>query len=179
MADLALQIALVVLLLLTITWCMIVHHRLRRLRTDKGEMQALIAALDEATARAEGAVRQMRDASREAASAASEQQRRARQQGEELARLMDNGVRLLKRLDTAVEQGATKAAELRTQAQSRTDVKVLQEAAPAPPPASPPASRAAPAPREATAGRRSPQRRPGPLDALLHGELQEALQALR
>lgn len=175
MAELVLQLALVVLLLLTITWCMIVHHRLRRLRTDRGEMQTLIAALDEATLRAEGAVREMRDASHEAASAANEQQRRARQQGEDLARLMDNGVRLLKRLDSAVERGATKAAELRTQARPRSDAMVLPDTQHEPPPRP---ARAKPAPREA-ARPRSASRRPGPLDALLHGELQEALQALR
>ncbi|MCB1989934.1 MAG: hypothetical protein KDG49_00600, partial [Geminicoccaceae bacterium] len=77
MIDLALQVVLVVLLLLTITWCMIVHLRLRRLRTEGGEMQAFIAALGEATTRAEAAISLMRDTGREIERAAIEQERRA------------------------------------------------------------------------------------------------------
>jgi Skp family chaperone for outer membrane proteins len=105
MVDLALQIVLVVLLLLTITWCVIVHHRLCRLRADQGELEAFIAALGAATSRAEAAVRQMQEANRAAESTALEQERRARQQSEQLARLMDNAARVVKRLDAAVEQG--------------------------------------------------------------------------
>lgn len=114
MVELALQSLLVVLLLLTITWCVIVHHRLRRLRTDRHELEAFISALDAATARAEDAVRQMREANTTAESAARDQERRARQQSTDLARLVDNAVRVVKRLDAAVEQGATRVAELRT-----------------------------------------------------------------
>ena len=87
MIDLALQVVLVVLLLLTITWCVIVHLRLRRLRTEGGEMQAFIAALGEATTRAEAAISLMRDTGREIERAAIEQERRARECRGELGRL--------------------------------------------------------------------------------------------
>jgi biopolymer transport protein ExbB/TolQ len=181
MIDLALQLVLVVLLLLTITWCVIVHHRLRRLRADQGELEAFIAALGEATDRAEAAVRQMQEANRSAASAVEEQERRARQQSEQLARLMDNAVRVVKRLDAAVEHGATRVAELR----SRGPAPLSAATAEAPARGSPedlrsprPDGAGAPA---ATSERRAarPTRRRGQLDGLLHGELLEALQGLR
>ena len=190
MIELALQGLLVVLLLLTITWCIIVHYRLRRLRTDRGELEAFIAALDEATGRAEAAVRQMREANAVVEGAAREQERRARQQTAELARLMDNAVRVVQRLDAAVEHGATRVAELRTVMPTGDPVRmtaspseVLSPAGAArsrpvePGRAPPPVTAADPAPP----GQRPlrPVRRKGQLGGLLHGELLEALQGLR
>ncbi|MCB9967132.1 MAG: hypothetical protein H6852_05780 [Geminicoccaceae bacterium] len=189
MIDLALQVVLVVLLLLTITWCMIVHLRLRRLRTEGGEMQAFIAALGEATTRAEAAISLMRDTGREIERAAIEQERRARECRGELGRLVENAARVTQRLTAAREQGAARMAELRTRdditdeprqrlvepspdASPRAD---LAPAAPAPAPASPDPERAG-RPRPARAKGGQPEAR---LDGLLHGELLEALQALR
>lgn len=114
MIDLTLQLLLVVLLLLTIAWCVLVHSRLRGLRADRGELQAFVAALVEATARAEATVLQMREASRALESTAGERERQARQQAEALARLTGNAGRVAKQLDGAVEQGATRLAERRT-----------------------------------------------------------------
>lgn len=179
MVDFALQITLSILLFLTITWCMIVHYRLRRLRTDRGEMQGLIEALNDATERAEAAVRDMRTANDDAATSASERRRLARQQHEELARIVENAVRLVKRLDAAVEQGATQAAELRTNKGPGRGMPQLKGTAFHESPkcrtrraavavAVTPAST-----RLERAGR--PMRQAGQL----HGELQEALQALR
>lgn len=199
MVELALQGLLVVLLLLTITWCVIVHYRLRRLRTDRGELEAFIAALGEATDRAEDAVRQMREANEAALGTVRDQERRAGQQSAELARLMDNAVRVVKRLDAAVEQGATRVAELRTPtgvtgAPRSTLPEDSPEAAPdsraprsARPVRQPPADSKMPVPAagaaENDAPRRArpirPVRREGQLDGLLHGELLEALQGLR
>jgi len=115
MIDLALQLLLVVLLLLTIAWCVLVHSRLRGLRAERGELQAFIAALEEATARAEETVLHMRDASRAIESSAGERERQARRQADTLARLTENAGRVAKRLDGAVEKGATRLAERRTQ----------------------------------------------------------------
>ncbi len=185
MIDLALQVVLVVLLLLTITWCMIVHLRLRRLRTESGEMQAFIAALDEATVRAEAAIRQMRDTGREIEDAAVEQERRARACRDELNRLMENATRVTRRLAATREQGVARLAELRTQ----DDLAGEPRRRPAEPaPAAAPADIAAPAPKASPVPERAARPRPGDtkggqrearLDGLLHGELLEALQALR
>ena len=113
MIDLTLQLLLVVLLLLTIAWCVLVHSRLRGLRADRGELQGFVAALVEATARAEETVLHMREASRAIETSAGERERQARQQAETLARLTENAARIAKRLDGAVEQGATQLAERR------------------------------------------------------------------
>lgn len=114
MIDLTLQLLLVVLLLLTIAWCVLVHSRLRRLRADRGELQTFIGALAEATARAEETVQHLRDASRAVESSAGERDRQARRQSETLARLTENAERVARRLDSAVEQGATRLAGQRT-----------------------------------------------------------------
>jgi hypothetical protein len=143
-------------------------------------MQAFIAALGEATERAEDAVGRLRAASREVASSGHDQERRARQLSEELARLMQNAARVVKRLDAAVEKGATRAAEMRTLAGSRArpagTAAAGSEAWPeeSPPPRRPARQAPAPAARPVR-----PVRREGQLDGLLHGELLEALQALR
>ena len=196
MIELALQGLLVVLLLLTITWCVIVHYRLRRLRTDRGELEAFIAALGEATGRAEDAVRQMREANQAALSTARDQERRARQQSAELARLMDNAVRVVERLDAAVEQGATRVAELRTPSGVTSAARSAPPETAAPRPTRPvrlppadtigadttvQASALEPAGNDAPRRARPirPVRREGQLDGLLHGELLEALQGLR
>ncbi len=115
MIDLTLQLLLVVLLLLTIAWCVLVHSRLRGLRADRGELQGFVADLVEATARAEQTVLHMREASRAIETSAGERERQARQQAETLARLTENAGRVAKRLDGVVEQGATRLAERRTQ----------------------------------------------------------------
>jgi type II secretory pathway component PulM len=194
MIEIALEGLLVVLLLLTITWCVIVHYRLRRLRTDRGELESFIAALAEATTRAEDVVRQMREANTAIEGTTREQERRARHQGAELARLMDNAVRVLKRLDAAVEHGATRVAELRTAetATPRPEAAPLATAAASPKRATrqpPPTERAAAgepmrAPKPETGPDRPvrtmrPARREGQLDGLLHGDLRHALEGLR
>lgn len=180
MIDLALQVVLVVLLLLTITWCMIVHLRLRRLRTEGGEMQAFIAALGEATARAEAAIHLMRDTGREIETAAAEQECRARECRGELGRLMENATRVTRRLAVAREQGAARMAELRT----RDDLAGEPRQHPTEPTPADLASTdlAMPEPERAAHPRPGDARddeREARLDGLLHGELLQALQALR
>jgi len=189
MIDQALQITLVVLLFLTITWCVIVHHRLRRLRVDGEEMAAFITALSKATTRAEDAVRHMHEANREVAAAAREQQRCARQQSDDLARLMDNAVRVIKRLDFAVERSATRVAELRTRP---AGLEKPEREQPTHSKQAPPVRAAAGTlpDRDARSGPGGPElkrgqqvaqpvRGDGQLEGLLHGDLREALQGLR
>ncbi len=185
MIELALQVVLVVLLLLTITWCVIVHFRLRRLRTEGGEMQAFVEALGAATTRAEATIRLMRDTGREIESAALERERQAR----ELGRLIESATRVTRRLEAAREQGAGRLAELRT----RDDLASEPRQRPAEPPGTePPAEPPVRGPDRIPEPRlnqpRGGQPRGGQprddqpearLDGLLHGELLEALQALR
>lgn len=176
MIELALQVVLVVLLLLTITWCVIVHFRLRRLRTEGSEMQAFVEALGEATARAEATIRLMRDTGREIESAALERERQAR----ELGRLIENATRVTRRLEAAREQGAGQLAELRT----RDDLASEPRQRPAEPPRAEPPVRGRdriqePRPNQPRGGQPRGDQPEARLDGLLHGELLEALQALR
>lgn len=183
MIDLALQAVLAVLLLLTITWCMIVHLRLRRLRTESGEMQAFIAALDAATARAEAAIRLMRDTGREIESAAVEQERRARACRDELNRLMENATRVTRRLAATREQGVARLAEMRTLDDLAAEPRQRPaEPAPAAAAMAAPVREASPEPERAVRprpGDAKGSQREARLDGLLRGELLEALQALR
>ena len=208
MVDTALQILLVVLLLLTIVWCVVVHQRLHRLRADRGEMEAFILALGEATDRAESTVRDMRDVNRAAESAVQEHQREARRRSEELARMVDNAVRVINRLEGVVEQGATRSAAQRTKpiagtttptpvkSAERSDErrrKTTRQKAEEIWQTARQARKARDRQLEKDHTSERPQRilkpkssaasrsikREGQLDGLLHGELVQALQALR
>jgi hypothetical protein len=109
--DVAADLALAALLLLTAGWCALVHQRLRRLRTERGEMEAFIATLAAATERAEVATGGLRDAVAEAGRGLREQEEAARQRASDLARQVESGTRVLRRLETAVLQGARSLAE--------------------------------------------------------------------
>lgn len=108
MISLALQALLVILLLLTIAWCVLVHSRLRRLHADRGELECFIADLVEATARAEATVQQMREAGRAIENAAVEREGQVRQQAEGLARLIESASRVARQLDKAIEPGSSR-----------------------------------------------------------------------
>lgn len=109
--DVAADLVLSGLLLLTAAWCALVHHRLRRLRTERGEMEAFIATLATATARAEAATAGLRGAVAEVDRGLREQTEAARQRAGELTRLVESGSRVLRRLETAVHGAARSLAE--------------------------------------------------------------------
>lgn len=191
MIDVALQLVLVVLLLLTITWCVVVHQRLRHLRTESGEMRAFITALGEATARAERSLELVREAGREVDALAHEQERRAHDCGDELARLIERAERAALRLEPQPEPAEALATRTLPAASPRAEPPSSRPAArrPAAPAdrsarttaAADAAAPARAAPRQEEPGRsgaraRAPEAR---LDGLLHGELLEALKALR
>lgn len=139
MAETVVEIVLAILLLLTIAWCAIVHHRLRKLMTDQGEIAAFVGSLAEATGRAELVVAEMRAAGEQAQATLTDFHEAARRQQEELERLIESGGRMARRLETGVVQGAKRMAEART----RVDVQdhdtvaeaMLEEAVVAPKPA--------------------------------------------
>ena len=109
--DVAADLVLAGLLLLTAAWCALVHHRLRRLRTERGEMETFIATLVNATERAEAATTGLRGAVAEVDGGLSAQGETARQRAAELTRLVESANRVLRRLETAVLQGARSLAE--------------------------------------------------------------------
>jgi hypothetical protein len=89
----------------TSVWCALVHHRLRRLRTERGEMEAFIACLTAASARAEAAIAGLREVAAEVERAQREHGEAVRQRGAELARIIENGSRLARRLEADLNQG--------------------------------------------------------------------------
>ena len=74
MLELLIQIALACLLVLTIIWCAMVHHRLGRLKGDQHEMRELIVALNDATRLAQHSISDMRSATLAAERRAREQE---------------------------------------------------------------------------------------------------------
>lgn len=99
MLQLVADIALGSLLVVTAVWCALVHHRLRRLRTERGEMEGFITALTAATERAEAAITGLRETLARADRDLREQGELARQRAGELVRLIEDGGRVLGRLD--------------------------------------------------------------------------------
>lgn len=105
MLTLVPDLILGVLLAATSAWCALVHQRLRRLRTERGEMEAFIASLTAASERAEAAIGGLREAAAEVERAQREQGDAARQRGTELARIIESGSRLARRLETDLNHG--------------------------------------------------------------------------
>ena len=91
MAEAAAQILLMALLVATIVWCVLVHRRLGRLRADGGELAAIIAALDAATARAGAVVGELRVVTTEASGRLAERDGAAQRHEAELGRLDRDG----------------------------------------------------------------------------------------
>jgi hypothetical protein len=151
-----------VLLAATSAWCALVHHRLRRLRTERGEMEAFVASLTAASERAEAAIAGLREAAAEVERAQREQGDAARQRGTELARIIESGSRLARRLETDLNHGVRTLAAASLQ----------REASPRPIAASDPQARE-PRPGPATRPGRAPE------EAAVPDELRRVLETLR
>jgi hypothetical protein len=101
------DLALAALLAANAVWCALLHRRLRRLGTaERGELEAFVAALGAASGRAESAIAGLREAALEAEARLREQGDSARQRGGELARLVESGSRLARRLEADLGHGA-------------------------------------------------------------------------
>lgn len=111
MIDTAVELLLAVLLLLTIVWCALVHQRLRRLRADKGEMEAFIGALTVVTERAEAAISGLRSVGEATHEQLVRQEDATRKRAEELARAMEAASRMLRRMETGYQQAMRSVAD--------------------------------------------------------------------
>lgn len=150
MVDMAVELLLAALLMLTVVWCALVHQRLRRLRADKGEMEGFIAALTAVTERAEAAIAGLRGVGETTRQELERQEDTTRRRTEDLARAMDGAQRLLRRLETAQQQAIRQSGELdrreiRERPSARSPSPAEAEAAPAR--RNDPAEAAAPRPR--------------------------------
>ncbi|MEO1016171.1 MAG: DUF6468 domain-containing protein [Pseudomonadota bacterium] len=114
MFEIALEFILCLLMVPTIFWSVLIHRRLRRMRTDQGEMTAFIEALNETIVRAERAVGTLQAVGRETIERHDRQQTEAKATAEDVTRGIQSAARLLRRLDTALQNGTKTLAEIRT-----------------------------------------------------------------
>jgi Domain of unknown function (DUF6468) len=114
------------LLLVTIGYCAILNHRLKRLRADEQAMKATIAELITATEIAERAVRGLNNAVRES-DELGEQLRSAEKLSAELERQLTAGETVLARLSRVVVSART--LDSVPEAASAPDPKMLAAAA--------------------------------------------------
>lgn len=133
MVELAPDLLVAFLLVMTTTWCVLLHRRLGRLRIERRDIEAFVSAVDTATRQAEAAVGGIRAAAAEAQRTLGGQQEAVQQRIAELTRLLDSGGRMARRLESSLHQGA------RTLADDALAHRRVGSAAPQPePPAAPP-----------------------------------------
>ena len=111
MIELAANLLVAFLLVLTTTWCVLLYRRLARLRVERRDIEAFVAAIDTASQRAEAAIAGIRESAVEAQRALGGQKEQAQQRIAELSRLVDNAGRMARRVETALHQGARSMAE--------------------------------------------------------------------
>ncbi|HFD17158.1 MAG TPA: hypothetical protein ENJ38_12760 [Rhodospirillales bacterium] len=137
MAEQLTQLALALLLGLNAVWCVLLHQRLRRLRSDGAHLGKFVAEVDAVVARAEEALRGLRSECAAMEARLRRQSENARRRGDELKRTCDLAGELLRRTKEDLP-AATGESRAPAAARSRADT---------PPP------RARPAPRpQPTAG---------------------------
>lgn len=112
MIELAANLLVAFLLVLTTTWCVLLYRRLARLRVERRDIEAFVTAIDMASQRAEAAIAGIRESAVEAQRALGGQKELAQQRVAELSRLVDSAGRMAHRVETALHQGARNMAEV-------------------------------------------------------------------
>lgn len=96
---LALDIILVLLLAVTIAYCVVLNRRLQVMRAAQSEMIKLIHEFDRATVQAKSGIADLRQAGGEIATRLQEQVKRAQALSEDLSFMIDAGDRMAEKLD--------------------------------------------------------------------------------
>ena len=107
--SLALDIILVLLLAVTIAYCVLLNRRLQVMRSAQSEMINLIQEFDRATVQAKTGIADLRQAGGEIATRLQEQVKRAQALSEDLSFMIDAGDRMAEKLDGRM-QSARRAA---------------------------------------------------------------------
>lgn len=97
--SLALDIILVLLLAVTIAYCVILNRRLQVMRSAQSEMINLIQEFDRATVQAKSGIADLRQAGGDIATRLQEQVKRAQALSEDLSFMIDAGDRMAEKLD--------------------------------------------------------------------------------
>jgi hypothetical protein len=162
--KLILDLIVAVLLATTITYAVILNNRLNQLRRNRDELAKLVAAFNDATARAEAGIPKLKRASEEASSTLLERVEKAQSLRDDLAFMIERADAMASRLE-----GTVRAAR--------------SEAKPSPAPAASRPSMVRPAPAASSAPASSPVVSVGDADdderSEAERELLRALQAVR
>lgn len=110
--ELAGDLSLAVLLVLTLVWCILLLRKLRRINLDRRDVADLVAGIDAATRRAEAAIAGIREAAREAQLVLGKERERIDARVGKLAKLAEGGSQIARRLDDLLQGGARSVAEL-------------------------------------------------------------------
>ncbi len=156
--SLILDVVVAALLVATIGYAAVLNRKLRSLRANKAEFEAMIAEFNEATRRTEGSIQALRLAADQTAKALSVQVERGQALRDELTFLTS-------RADGAAERIAT-GGGARPEVAAYASTPKPQ---PAPRPQAVPAA-AAPAPRPAATNPAPPRTAPAPVAALADDE---------
>ena len=108
--GLAVDGVLVLLLVVTICYCATLNRRLGALRAAQDEMKRLAATFNDATARAETSIMQLKTAAEDAFGELDPKMRSARELIGDLDMLNHRANKLIKRLDPTTEAPARKSA---------------------------------------------------------------------
>lgn len=100
-----LDVIVIVLLVPTIVYAVILNNRLAFLRKNREELARMIAAFNEATARAETGIPRLRKATEEAAKSIQEKVDRAQMLRDDLAFMVERAEATATRVEGAVRQG--------------------------------------------------------------------------
>ena len=111
MTEFGADLLVAFLLALTTIWCVLLYLRLGRLRVERSDIEAFVAAVDAATRRAERPSRGIRDTAAETQRMLAGQKELAQQRAAELSRLATAPARMARRVEAALHQGARTMAE--------------------------------------------------------------------
>ncbi|HWA20269.1 MAG TPA: DUF6468 domain-containing protein [Devosia sp.] len=117
--------AVAILLLVTIGYCVVLNHRLKRLHQDRDTMSKTVAELVQATALANAAVRELKTAALEADNQLSERLHDAEKFAIELSTHITSGSMLVERIAriTAAAKPAVSAAPTEPKAQPKQEIE--------------------------------------------------------
>lgn len=100
--KLVLDVIVAILLATTIVYAVILNSRLAQLRKNRDELARLVAAFNDATARAEGGIPKLRRATEEAGATLQERVEKAQSVRDDLAFMIERADNMASRLEGAV-----------------------------------------------------------------------------
>ena len=101
--KLFLDVVVSILLAVTIAYAAMLHSRLGQLRKNREDLAKLVAAFNEATARAEGGIPKLRRAADEAGAALQERVEKAQSLRDDLAFMIERADAMANRLESGVK----------------------------------------------------------------------------